>query len=272
MSGARDVPRSTSAPETRVRAGLSQTGRPATRAASRRAGDVDGAGTARGTAGAAIDEGNILIGTRPLWISRRLPVAATAVVAATGLWSAPAAAETNVSLPSEGAAARQALRINPQVHRVHRVPGAQVIQKVQKAQALKKAARASLEQKAVQASRRQKKAARKQQQQKRSLSRADRNKLVGLELAARFGWEEKRQWRCLERLWTRESGWNHLARNPSSGAHGIPQALPGSKMGGVGADWRTNPETQIKWGLRYIKGRYGTPCAAWAHFGASGWY
>ncbi|GAA0945759.1 lytic transglycosylase domain-containing protein [Actinocorallia libanotica] len=192
-----------------------------------------------------------MIGTCPLGISRRLPVAATAVLAATGLWSAPAAAEANVSRPSGGSA----VRINPQVHEVHRVPAAQVIQKVQKAQALKKAVRAA-----------------RKQQKKRSLSRVERNKVVGLELAERFGWDDKRQWRCLERLWTRESGWNHLARNPSSGAHGIPQALPGSKMGGIAADWRTNPETQIKWGLRYIKGRYGTPCAAWAHFGASGWY
>jgi hypothetical protein len=70
---------------------------------------------------------------------------------------------------------------------------------------------------------------------------------------------------CLDKLWTKESGWNHKARNPSSGAFGIPQAYPGNKMKSAGADWETNPATQIKWGLGYIKSRYGEPCAAWEH-------
>lgn len=77
---------------------------------------------------------------------------------------------------------------------------------------------------------------------------------------------------CLDNLWTKESGWNHEAYNESSGAYGIPQALPGSKMGSVADDWRTNPATQIKWGLGYIEDRYGTPCDAWAHSQANGWY
>lgn len=77
---------------------------------------------------------------------------------------------------------------------------------------------------------------------------------------------------CLDKLWTKESGWNHKARNPSSGAYGIPQAYPGGKMRSAGADWETNPATQITWGLRYIKGRYGTPCDAWAHSRATGSY
>jgi hypothetical protein len=80
------------------------------------------------------------------------------------------------------------------------------------------------------------------------------------------------QYGCLDRLWTRESGWNYLATNPSSGAYGIPQSLPASKMASAGADWRTNSDTQIRWGLGYISGRYGTPCAAWAHSQAVGWY
>lgn len=71
---------------------------------------------------------------------------------------------------------------------------------------------------------------------------------------------------CLEKLWTKESGWNHKANNTSSGAYGIPQSLPGSKMSSVASDWRTNPATQIKWGLGYIKGRYDTPCGAWTFF------
>ncbi|MBQ0902929.1 lytic transglycosylase domain-containing protein [Micromonospora sp. U21] len=77
---------------------------------------------------------------------------------------------------------------------------------------------------------------------------------------------------CLEKLWTKESGWNHKASNSSSGAYGIPQALPGSKMGTVADDWRTNPATQIKWGLGYIKGRYDTPCGAWGYFQSNGHY
>jgi resuscitation-promoting factor RpfB len=89
------------------------------------------------------------------------------------------------------------------------------------------------------------------------------------QLAAR-GWSS--QWGCLNALWTRESGWNPRAYNPSSGAYGIPQALPGSKMASAGADWYTNPATQISWGLSYIAGRYGSPCGAWNHSLATGWY
>jgi hypothetical protein len=70
----------------------------------------------------------------------------------------------------------------------------------------------------------------------------------------------------------KESGWNHTAMNPSSGAYGIPQSLPGTKMATAGADWQTNPATQISWGLGYISGRYGSPCNAWAHSQAVNWY
>ena len=80
------------------------------------------------------------------------------------------------------------------------------------------------------------------------------------------------QFPCLDKLWKKESGWNHRAYNSSSGAYGIPQALPGSKMGSVASDWKTNPATQIKWGIGYIKGRYNTPCNAWSHSQNTGWY
>jgi hypothetical protein len=73
-------------------------------------------------------------------------------------------------------------------------------------------------------------------------------------------------------LWNKESGWRVNAYNSGSGAYGIPQALPGSKMASAGADWQTNAATQIKWGLGYIKGRYGTPCGAWGHSQSVGWY
>ncbi|MEU4964174.1 aggregation-promoting factor C-terminal-like domain-containing protein [Streptomyces smyrnaeus] len=83
------------------------------------------------------------------------------------------------------------------------------------------------------------------------------------QMLGEFGWSQK-QWPALKSLWQRESGWRWNARNPSSGAYGIVQALPPSKMRSAGADWRTNPATQIKWGMRYIKGRYGSPSGAWA--------
>ncbi|MEO3775332.1 lytic transglycosylase domain-containing protein [Micromonospora sp. B11E3] len=97
------------------------------------------------------------------------------------------------------------------------------------------------------------------------------NRRIGcaLMIDAGFGID---QFPCLDKLWTKESGWNHKARNPSSGAYGIPQALPGSKMGSVADDWETNPATQIKWGLGYIEGRYNTPCGAWQHSQSTGWY
>lgn len=80
------------------------------------------------------------------------------------------------------------------------------------------------------------------------------------------------EYACLVKLWNRESNWNVYAHNASSGAYGIPQSLPGSKMASEGADWQTNPDTQIRWGLKYIAGRYGTPCSALAHSDSRGWY
>ena len=86
-----------------------------------------------------------------------------------------------------------------------------------------------------------------------------------------YGFSEK-EYKCLNSLWTKESNWNYKARNKSSGAHGIPQALPASKMNVVSTDWRTNPVTQIRWGLRYISIRYETPCKALAKHKRSNYY
>jgi len=97
------------------------------------------------------------------------------------------------------------------------------------------------------------------------------NRALGQELMLSWGFAGD-QWSCLDNLWQKESGWNHTADNPSSSAYGIPQALPGGKMDSAGSDWETNPATQITWGLGYIEGRYGTPCAAWSHSGANNWY
>ncbi len=86
-----------------------------------------------------------------------------------------------------------------------------------------------------------------------------------------YGWGDD-QFGCLVALWNKESGWNYQAYNRSSGAYGIPQALPGSKMGSAGADWQSNAATQVAWGLGYISGRYGSPCGAWSHSQSTGWY
>lgn len=97
------------------------------------------------------------------------------------------------------------------------------------------------------------------------------NRALGYQLMVEFGYPAD-QWRYLDALWTRESDWNHLAENRSSGAYGIPQSLPATKMAVVGGDWRTNPQTQINWGLAYIGARYGTPQKAWEHSERVGWY
>ncbi len=94
---------------------------------------------------------------------------------------------------------------------------------------------------------------------------------IARSMLAGRGWGDD-QFACLVSLWNKESGWNVTAYNRSSGAYGIPQALPGNKMASAGADWQTNPATQIAWGLGYIGGRYGTPCGAWGHSQSVGWY
>jgi hypothetical protein len=86
-----------------------------------------------------------------------------------------------------------------------------------------------------------------------------------------YGWDGG-QWTYLYQLWEKESGWSVTATNPGSGAYGIAQANPASQMDSVGSDWQTDATTQIKWGLEYIKDRYGSPAAAWAHETADGWY
>jgi len=86
-----------------------------------------------------------------------------------------------------------------------------------------------------------------------------------------YAWGDD-QYSCLNRLWTKESHWNYKARNKRSGAHGIPQALPANRMDVISTDWRTNPVTQIRWGLRYIEARYDNPCKAWAKFRHSRYY
>ena len=94
---------------------------------------------------------------------------------------------------------------------------------------------------------------------------------VAERMLSQFGWSSG-QFSCLQPLWEHESGWSVTAENPSSGAYGIPQALPAAQMASAGADWQANAATQIRWGLTYIQGRYGSPCGAWAHEEADNWY
>ncbi len=94
---------------------------------------------------------------------------------------------------------------------------------------------------------------------------------IAASMLSYYGWPQS-EFGCLNLLWIRESGWNVYATNPSSGAYGIPQSLPAWKLASAGADWRTDPATQIRWGLSYIKSVYGTPCGAWAHETAYSWY
>ncbi len=131
-----------------------------------------------------------------------------------------------------------------------------------KAAALAKARKAAAERAAAAAKR------------KRVIANAQRDpKAAARVLMPDYGFSQS-QWGCLERLWIGESGWNYKAENASSGAYGIPQSLPGRKMATVAGDWRTNPVTQIKWGLNYIKLSYGTPCNALSQWNARSphWY
>jgi resuscitation-promoting factor RpfB len=96
------------------------------------------------------------------------------------------------------------------------------------------------------------------------------NQAIAKAMLPSYGWGGD-QYNCLVEMWNRESGWRIDASN-ASGAYGIPQALPGSKMASAGPNWQTNPHTQIRWGLGYIKSRYGTPCGAWSLWQSQGWY
>ena len=95
---------------------------------------------------------------------------------------------------------------------------------------------------------------------------------LGHRMARDYGWRSDRQWHCLRRLWNLESSWRVHANNPSNRAYGIPQALPGRKMSSAGAHWRRDAQTQIRWGIHYVHGRYRAPCGALRHKDRHGWY
>jgi hypothetical protein len=196
---------------------------------------------------------------KPRWLRRTTLAGSTAVtIAATA--AAITVTSSNISEASPDAA-------------VHRTPVTLVDDRAQSMAQVDRAKRWS----ALQERKRKLAKARKEAAARASRAAARRALLsadprtVARAMLGRFGWGAS-QFGCLDALWRKESGWNLHAENPSSGAYGIPQALPGSKMASAGSDWRNNPITQISWGLGYIRSSYGSPCGAWAHSESSGWY
>jgi len=199
---------------------------------------------------------------------RGTAMAATAVVAATGLtgvvagtagvsaWGAESTVTRIGDLPPEASVSRSVIPAGER---------ALQIEKKHKRQAARAARLAR-----ARATREAREADEERASRARSYGSDPRGVAAGL-AASQYGWAAD-QFGCLDALWTRESGWDPHAQNPSSGAYGIPQALPGSKMGAYGSDWADNPTTQIRWGLAYISGSYGTPCGAWSEFQSQGWY
>ena len=140
-----------------------------------------------------------------------------------------------------------------------------------KAAAAKAAAQQAAQQQAAKQQATQQQAAQQTTAQPATSAPSGSPQQIAEQMLSQFGWSSS-QFSCLQPLWALESGWNIYASNPSSGAYGIPQALPGSKMASAGPDWQSNAATQIRWGLTYIHGTYGSPCAAWSHEEADGWY
>jgi hypothetical protein len=140
-----------------------------------------------------------------------------------------------------------------------------------KAAAAKAAAQQAAQEQAAQQQATQQQAAQQTTAQPAASAPSGSPQQIAEQMLSQFGWSSS-QFSCLQPLWALESGWNIYASNPGSGAYGIPQALPGSKMASAGPDWQSNAATQIRWGLSYIQGTYGSPCAAWSHEEADGWY
>jgi hypothetical protein len=139
------------------------------------------------------------------------------------------------------------------------------------AAAKKKAAEAAAKKKAAKEAAAKKAAAAAAEKKKAQAEDSGTPQQIAEAMLSQFGWSSS-QFSCLEPLWNEESGWNVSAYNAGSGAYGIPQALPGAKMASAGPNWQTSAYTQIKWGLEYIQDTYGSPCGAWSHEEADGWY
>jgi len=164
----------------------------------------------------------------------------------------------------------QARAAAARAHAAHVAHRRHVTAVAQAAAAARAAAQQAAAQQAAQRQAAQQQAATQQSSSQQSSVPSGSPQQIAEAMLGEFGWSG--QFSCLEPLWAHESGWSVSAENPSSGAYGIPQALPGSKMASAGPDWQTNPATQIRWGLEYIQSTYGSPCAAWSHEEATGWY
>jgi hypothetical protein len=133
------------------------------------------------------------------------------------------------------------------------------------------AAKAAAVKSAEQAAAARKAAAQRAQSARQAVTPSGSPEQIAERMLSQFGWSSS-QFSCLQPLWEHESGWSVTAENPASGAYGIPQSLPGAQMASAGADWHTSAATQIRWGLTYIHGRYGSPCGAWSHEESDNWY
>ncbi len=193
------------------------------------------------------------VGAAALTVDADVGGAATADAAAgvpSGVDTAPAATGTN---PQVGAALAQRLEAaNRETSRSAQRPAMVAAQRADKTSALP-AARQSMTRGVTETV---------QPSDPRDIARS---------MLPRYGWSAD-QFGCLDELYMHESGWNPSASNPSSGAYGIPQSLPADKMAAYGADWQTDPATQLKWGLAYIQHSYGSPCGAWGFWQANSWY
>lgn len=194
-------------------------------------------------------------------------VAADVMASGLDLGEAPTGIDT-LSLRADAEALRDLEDIPPLVRGVVlQDAGARAVAVEEASAALRERLTAAEERKAAEEA-----AARAAARAKAAANTVSGAKATAREMASsRYGWGSG-QFSCLVSLWNRESGWDYRAYNASSGATGIPQALPGGKMASAGADWRTNATTQISWGLGYIQGVYGSPCGAWSHSQATGWY
>jgi hypothetical protein len=190
--------------------------------------------------------------------------AATAVTAVTmGIVALPAQGQPWPAEPAEPAVSRIGpLPAGASVSRTG-IPAGQALEQVKQRQR-HKAAKAAREA-------RQRRAAASRSASRTVTYSGDPRAIARSMMSARYGWGAG-EFSCLSSLWDHESGWQVHATNPSSGAYGIPQALPASKMSTYGSDWQNNPATQIAWGLNYIRQSYGTPCGAWSTFQSRGWY
>jgi hypothetical protein len=213
-------------------------------------------------------------GVVALWPATVAARSAASSVAVTGAISSQAQLDGGATLGSQVLTSRTVFALRQQQSTAFVVQQAAARQAALRQRAAKRAARRAAAEAA--ADRAVQQPAQQQQTQPAQVTSAPAvpsgsAQQIAMGLLGSYGWSSS-QFSCLDSLWNEESGWNVYATNPSSGAYGIPQALPGSKMASAGPDWQTDAATQIRWGLTYIRSLYGSPCGAWAHEEADGWY